>query len=129
MRLLLIRLRGNVEAIHDPRVIFLQLKQARPGGLGFHRPIFFVRPEINRSASPGIVGARAPLGRDDRRVVTIFARSHETRMLVQLEGNLRFERQAGALQDDLGAEFVAHSTQYTNCIYLPYLLYLPALVV
>jgi hypothetical protein len=42
-------------------------------------------------------------------MVAIFPRTHDARMLIELEGNFRFERQACAFEDDFWAEFVSHN--------------------
>ena len=39
-------------------------------------------------------------------MIAIFARPDDARVLVEGEGDLRFERQAGAFEDDLGGEFI-----------------------
>jgi len=45
-------------------------------------------------------------------MVAVLARPDDTRVLVEGEGDLGLEGQAGAFQDDLGSEFVSHGSNY-----------------
>ena len=52
-----------------------------------------------------------PLRRDRRRMLSKFARIHDTRGFVQLKCNLGLERQACALEDDFWREFVSQDVK------------------
>lgn len=68
----LVRLRGDVEAVYDPRIVFLKLEHARPGGIDFHGESFVLWIEVDRPLAPGVIGERAPLSGDQRRMITIL---------------------------------------------------------
>ncbi len=101
----LIRARGQVEAVNDPRIIALKFKEARPGGISFHRQRFFLRLKVDRAAPPGKVGESAPLCRNERRMIFIFARAHNARMFVERKGDVGLEGQACAFEDNFWGKF------------------------
>src|SRR5512133_3697220 len=103
-----------MEAIHDPRIIFLQFEHSRPGLITFHRQGFIFWFEVDRSLSPRIIGERAPFCRDQWRVIAILARSHYSWMLIELKSDFCFERQARAFEDDLWSQFVSHKKSITD---------------
>ena len=41
--------------------------------------------------------------------ITVLARSHNPRVLIERESDVGFEGQTGAFENDLGDKFVAHS--------------------
>jgi len=45
--------------------------------------------------------------------ITVLARSHDPWMLVELKGDLGFEGQPCAFEDDFWTEFVSHGSEYT----------------
>jgi len=57
-----------------------------------------------------------PLRRDRRRMLSKFARTHHARVLIQLKCDFCFERQARALENDFGSEFVSHKFSIPDCI-------------
>src|SRR6266508_221279 len=104
----LIGLGGDVKAVYDPGVVPLKFKESHPGLIRFEREGFFGWIEVDEAASPGEVGEGAPLGRDKGRVVPIFARTDNPRMLIQREGYIGLERETSALKDDFGTQSATH---------------------
>jgi hypothetical protein len=98
----------RVEAVDDPRVIALQLEEAGPGGVRLHGHRLFLRLEIDEAAAPGEVGEGAPFAGNERGVVAVAAGADDARVLVEREGEVGLEGQAGAFEDDLGRELVSH---------------------
>ena len=45
-----------------------------------------------------------------------FARTHHARVLIQLKCDFCFERQARALENDFGSEFVSHKFSIPDCV-------------
>jgi hypothetical protein len=99
---------GEVEAVDDPGVVALEFEEAGPGGVGLQGHRFFLRLEIDEAAAPGEVGEGAPLAGDEGGVVAVAAGADDAGVLVELEGDVGLEGEAGAFEDDLGGEFVAH---------------------
>ena len=113
IRLQLVCARRDVKAIDDPRIIALQFKHPCPGRIGFHRKRFFMWLKVDEPAPPGIVRERAPLARNQWRMIAVLARSDDARMLVERKRNFRFQRQARAFENNFRCEF-AHIIQNTN---------------
>jgi len=67
-----------------------------------------MRLKVDESAPPREIGKRTPFPGDERRVITILARSHNARVFVEFKGDLGLERQACAFQDDFWSELVSH---------------------
>ena len=94
-----------MKTVNDPRIVALQLKQARPGPVGLHREGFLGRIEVDEAATPGLIAESTPFGRDDRRVVAILARPHDPGMFVQCKGDVCLECQPRAFENYFWAEF------------------------
>jgi len=45
-------------------------------------------------------------------MVANLARPDDARVLVEVNGDIRFKGQPGAFQDDLGSEFISHDSNY-----------------
>lgn len=89
----------------DPRVIAIQFEQPRPRRVRFHRQRLFVRFKVNRSATPRIICERAPFRRNERRMIFVFARSDDARVLIQCKRNVGLEGEARAFENDFRDEF------------------------
>ena len=101
----LIHLCGNVESVYDPRIISLQLEQLHPDPISLHGHIFFLRLKVDQAPAPWKVRKCAPFSRDDRRVIAVLARTDDTWMFIESEGDLGLVGEARAFKYDFGAEF------------------------
>lgn len=77
-------------------------------GVGFYRRRLLMRLEVDRSAPPGVIREGAPLCGDQRGVITVFARTYDSRMLVELKGNFSFKGETGTFENDFRTELVSH---------------------
>jgi len=50
-----------------------------------------VRLEVDEATTPGEVGKRTPLGRDEWRVIAILAWTDDTGVLIERKGDVGFE--------------------------------------
>lgn len=62
----LVGLRGEVEAIHHPGVVFLEFQEAHPGLVGLQRQGFLFGLVVDETPTPGEVGEGTPLSGDKR---------------------------------------------------------------
>ena len=99
---------GEMEAVDDPGVVALEFEEAGPGGEGFHGEGFFVGFEIDEAAAPGEVGEGAPFAGDEGGGVAVAAGADDAGVLVEREGEVGLESEAGAFEDDFGRELVSH---------------------
>lgn len=67
-----------------------------------------MRVKVDKPAAPGKVGERAPFGGNQRRMIAVFARADDARMLVERKGNIGLQRKPRAFENNLGTEFGRH---------------------
>src|SRR5512144_1868733 len=97
-----------METVDDPGVVALELEQAHPGRVRFHRHGLLVREIVDETPPPRDVREGAPFRRDKRRVVPVLARADDPRMLIQGERDLRLERESRPFEYDLWTELLRH---------------------
>jgi hypothetical protein len=69
--------------------------------------------KINQSTSTG-----ALFRRDQRGMVAVFARSHDTRVFIEAEGDIGFKGQPRAFKDDFWTEFISHMKMLSLALFI-----------
>jgi len=97
----LVDLSGKMEPIDDPRIVALEFEELHPGFIRLSCAGFFLRLEVDESATPGEIGEGTPFRGNDGGVVAVLSLSDDLRVFIEGEGDFRLEGKTGSLEDDL----------------------------
>src|SRR3989304_8405664 len=104
----LVDLSGKMEPIDDPRIVAFEFEELHPGFIRLSCAGFFLRLEVDESATPGEIGEGTPFRGNDGGVVAVLSLSDDLRVFIEGEGDFRLEGKTGSLEDDLWTELDTH---------------------